>query len=290
MQEGAQHERLPAGEVVRERLGERGGDPRGERAEDRLGVGRDRGDVLDDLERVTQDVAVVVGALLQAAALLQLGDERSEDADLVHPGEGPVGGRERGDAAQLVRQPFPGGAPHGVRVLPRARDRVGRDREPELLGEAGRAEQAHRVVAQRPRAHQAQAAGGQVVEAPVKVDDLIRRVDGHRQRVDRQVPAIEVLGDPGPLERGDVHGHAQVAPLHPPRAEAARQQEAAGAVGPRQLRRGRSGVAVDGQVEIAHGAAEERVAHPAAHGPGAPVEGSERGEQPAHGPVGAHPS
>ena len=173
----------------------------------------------------------------------------------------------------------------------RARAAVpGVDREPELLGQAGRAQQPHRVVPQGVGAHQAQAAAGQVVEAAVEVDDLVRGVQGHGQGVDRQVAALQVLGDLQPLERRDVHRHAQVAALHPPRAEPARQQEADGAVSPGEPGGGGRGVALHRHVEVGHGTAEERVAHPAPHGPGAPVEGPERGEQPAHGPVGAHPS
>ncbi len=83
MQEGAEAERRAARHLVGERLGEQR--PRLGRAlaREAVEVGLDLQRPLQDRQRVTVDVEVVVGALLDAAQRLQLGQDDRRQAQLV---------------------------------------------------------------------------------------------------------------------------------------------------------------------------------------------------------------
>ena len=168
------------------------------------------------------------------------------------------------------------------------------DGEAELLGQPRDPQQAHRVVGERRGPHEAQAAGAQVGEAPVAVDQGGPAVGRHRQRVDRQVAAGEVLVEGAALQRRQVDREGEVAPLHPPGAEGAREAERGRAGRPRQGPRGGPGVAVHRDVEVGDAAAQQGVADAAPHRPRPLAERRQRRDQGAQGGLGrrgpGHPS
>jgi hypothetical protein len=230
---------------------------------------------------------VVVVALVDAAAVLELGHQRAERAEVVEGAQRPVGARQAQEAAELVGQALPGRPPDraGVGARPGRGARV--DGEPQLLGQAGEAQQAHRIVGQRGGPHQPQPARRQVVQPAVPVDRSRLPHHRHGQRVHGEVAPGQVLLQAAALHRGDVHLGAQAPALHAPGAEGARQPEAAGPVLPRERRRRGGRVALERHVDVGHRPPQQGVAHPAAHRPGPLAERGERRHQgrqrlPAH--------
>ena len=89
VQDGREAQRLAAGELVGERLGEQRADVGGDIAREPLEIALDLEQVGEHLERVPVDVEVVVGVLLDPAQALELREHPGRAAELVEQPQAP---------------------------------------------------------------------------------------------------------------------------------------------------------------------------------------------------------
>ena len=195
VQQGGQAQRLAAGEVVGERA-RRAPRARGPRASGRPAPGRRPG-----RRRARRPRACARGRPRGGRGSARgprdsssSGTSAPSAAELVEPAEGPVGVAQPQYPRELVGEPLAGRVPQPRRRLARRGDGAGVDREPELLGEAGQPQQAHRVVGEGGWAAPAAGARARRSSRPPwrSMSRAVAR-GRHRQRVHGQVAAPEVL-------------------------------------------------------------------------------------------------
>jgi hypothetical protein len=260
----------PAGQLVGERLGQQRAHRLGQLGAEHGGrVALERDGLLEHLERVAVDVAVVVGVLPDPAQRGELGQHDAGQPELVHQleaGERAVGGD---DALQLGEHALGRAPPEAGRVVARRASGGRVDREAQVDREPREAQRAQRIGRERGLGHHAQAPGGHVGAPAVGVDQrpALERL-GHG--VDGQVACGEVALERAALQRGEVDLPGVSRADHAPAAERVRQLERSGAGGAGEAPRGGARVALDGQVEVlvARAPAEQPVAHRPADQPG----------------------
>jgi len=227
----------------------------------------------------------VVAALLDALAGRELGQDAGQQASRVEQLEGLPGTFADEHLAELVGDPLDGDdrrpEPAGQRT------HGGRQRlvelETQLGGEAHRAEHPERVVAEgRDRVERRPQEARLEVGQPGSESVLHPAAEIHQQRVDGEVAAAEVLVDAGRLHIGLARVVAvalrprrgeldrTVAPHHLGSAEALEDDRRRAPGEPAEVGgQLRSTAVLDDDVDLPVLAAEEPVAHVAAHGPGA---------------------
>ena len=184
-----------------------------------------------------------------------------------------------------------GACPDAVRVAPARGGRPAVDREAELLGQAGQAQQAHGVVAQGGRRSPG-AAGRPARSArpPWRSMTGARGASGTARALTVRSRRARSSARCRPWSGRDVDlasGRSPPCTRHAPKA--AREAEAACRRGPGQSRAAAArGVAVDRHVEVGHRAADQRVAHAAPHRPGR-RRGARAGRAGARGPEARSP-
>ncbi len=211
-------------------------------------------------------VEVVVGALLDSAQPLDLGQDDGGQAELVEQGEAAqrVGAAEQ--PPQLGQLPLPR-RPRGELGLRAGQRRgLGVDREAEVGGEAGGAQQAQRIVAEARLADDPQPPALEVGEAAEGVDRLAAG-ERHRNGAEGEVARRQVGLDRRAAQRGRVELPGAVAGDRAPGRELGRELECEPALGVGDGLGDALGVAGDGEVEVGHLAAELRVADRAAGDP-----------------------
>jgi len=231
---------------------------------------------------VLEDVVVMVGVLADAAQAVDLGEHYGEGAEGGEPAQRTSrDGRCCGEkGGKLVAEPFAGDA--GQR---RCRATGGAQRgpvrfEPQGGREPRQTEDAQGVVGERRVATQAQPPTGEVGVASEGITERPGHQSraaapptrvGHdlaRHRVDRGVAGGEVGVEALAAQRRDIDVTA--AGKDAERGEALRRCEDGGAEATGEAARERFGGAVDHEVEVAHGATEQVVAHGPADDPRAP--------------------
>ena len=146
------------------------------------------------------------------------------------------------------------------------RGRAGLDLQLEVDREAHRAQRAQRVVGERAGRDHAQPPRLEVGAAAVRVEQLAARERlGHR--VEREVARREVGFDVAVAQRHEVDVPGVAGADDAPRAERARQLEAARRRSRARARARRRRVVADREVEVGRRAAEQPVAHGAADDP-----------------------
>ncbi|HEX8959226.1 MAG TPA: hypothetical protein VF770_05340, partial [Solirubrobacterales bacterium] len=255
MEEGAEAERRAPRHLVGERLGEQR--PRLGRtlAREALEVGLDLQRPLQDRQRVTVDVEVVVGALLDAAQRLQLGQDDRRQPQLVEQLETAQRGRAGDKLAQLGKLSLPRRLGGARRFGAGQGQRAGLDLEVQLGREADGAQQPQRVGREAPPADDAQQPSLEVGEAAVGVERLS---PGERDRdgAEREVARGQVGLDRAAAQRRDVDLPGAVGRRRPPARELGRELEGVAAAGPGDRLRGGGGIAAHGEVEVGDLAAE----------------------------------
>ena len=202
VEQRAEAQRLAAGQLVGERLGEQLPRLLGPLAREALEVGLDLEQPLEHRQRVAVDVEVVVGALLDPAQRLELGQQRRRDPELVDQlqpaervgagdqqpqlGELALAGRLRG-ALGLRPAPRP-------RCRPRSRGRARRRAGRPAAAAAGR----RRSCARRPPAGPARSRSA----SPPKGSSASPPAERHGDRADREVAGGEVGLDAAAPQRG----------------------------------------------------------------------------------------
>ena len=251
----------------------------------------DAADVGQRLERVLEDVEVVVRVLLDAAQAVELGQDDGEGAPARRgrgrPAARVVGGRAAPRARRAARSPLTPASAGAARSAGRRwRPRRARGRSPRAR--RARRSDAQRVVVERRGRAEAQAARGEVVEAAQRVDELAaverpgHRVDGEVARAQVGLDAaLRVAGSGGPAAGAAAAARAAGRRRRARRRRTIRQvpkrvrrgeDGAAEPVGeaarerPRRRRRRRCRRRSDGQTEqlVAQAAADEPARSPAA--------------------------
>ena len=260
MQEGGEAHRAAARELVGQRLGEQGGDVVAQLPP------FERGDRVEHLERVVEHVGVVELVLLHAAQGGELGQHRLRQAVVVHQAQArahAVGGHH---ALELAEHALGRDLVDAGRMTPGRRAGGGVQLELELGDEPDRAQRAQRVLLERLLGHHPHEPGLEVGAAAVGIEQIAARQRlGHR--VDREVARREVGLDVAVAQRDEVDVPAVAGADHAPGPEGAGELEgrAAGGAGDRLRRFAR--VALERDVDVVGGAAEQVVAHRAADQP-----------------------
>ncbi len=212
------------------------------------------------------DVEVVVGILLDAAQRVELGKHDGGHLELVEQREPPQGIGPGDDGAQLGELALARGLRGELAVAAGQLERRGLDLEAEHRGEARGAEYPDRVVRERVVRDRSQPRDAGVAQAVVRVERRAA-VEGQRNRVDGEVAVLEVGLDALAAQRGDVDVPAAVGRLGPPRVEALRERERGASRGLGDAARDLLLLPGDGEVNVDHGPAEQRVAQRAADDP-----------------------
>ena len=165
VQERAEAERLPACELVGERLVE-------DLAQLALDLPLQLDQALQHLERVPVDVLVVVVALLDVVELGQLWEHRVEQPEAIGECEALHGARGQHQPAELREDALAGRLGHARSCRRGQALRLGVGPEAELRGKARKAERAERIVLIRLRADHPEGAGLDVRPAPERVHEL----------------------------------------------------------------------------------------------------------------------
>ena len=285
VEEGAEAQRRAAAHLVGERLGQQRLDLGGALAGEALEVGLDLERVLEHGERVAVDVEVVVGALLDAAQVLQLGQDDGGQLELVEQGEAAqrVGTAEQ--LAQLGQLALAGGL-GGARGARRGRGATVAGSISRPSSAASRAARSSRSgsALEAALADRAQDAALEVGEAAERVERLARRPSGTATAPIVKSRSARSASIPSPRSAVTSTCQPREARGDPPGAELGRELEGVlaelGGDRPRARRR----VAGDGEVEVGDLAAQRRVAHRAADDPdalGSPAERAAPRRRPA---------
>ena len=167
---------------------------------------------------MTVDVEVVVGALLDAAQRIELGQDHRSEAELVEQRHAAQRVRPADQLAQLDQLALTSGlgCPPGFGAGQRDRPRV--DLEGEVGGKPAGAQQAQRVLGEAALPDHAQQATVEVGEPPVRVDRLAAR-KWHRYRADREVAPRQIGLDRLATQRGDVDLPGSVGGRPPARSQ-----------------------------------------------------------------------
>ena len=126
--------------------------------------------VLQHGERVAVDVEMVVGALLDSLQRLQLGQDDSGHAQLVEQGEAAQRVGAADELAQLGELALAGGLAGAAGFGAGKLERAGVDRQVQLRGQAGGAQQAQRVRGEAAFADRAEEAALEVGQAAVGIE------------------------------------------------------------------------------------------------------------------------
>ena len=192
MKDGAEPQRVPAGELVAERLVEQRPHLGRRVAGVAVEVGLDLEQVGQHLERVAVDVQMVVGVLADAAQCLELRQHPCGRAQFVQQREPAQRLRAGEQQPQLGQLTLPRGLRRTRRRVAGEAHRLGIEREPEFGAQPGRAEDPQRVVGEgalgdRPQDPRLEIGGG-----ALRVDDLAAVGELKRDRVDREVALAQV--------------------------------------------------------------------------------------------------
>lgn len=220
------------------------------------------------MEVVVEHVVGVVGARLgDAAPGGDLGEDGVKESEAIEEAEAGAGVGEGEDPSELVADALGSGAGDGRGAGGDLVRGGGVDVEMELGGDTGTAKEAEGVGVEDGGGGHTEAAGGDVVEAAGDVDGG-GAADGDGEGVDGEVAAAEVVVE-GALQLGDIDvaDGAGVEDDAGDGVVAVELDEVAVEGGGEVTGKG-EGIAVDGNVEVVDGAAEERVAHRAADGEG----------------------
>ena len=226
------------------------------------------------LQRVTEDVEVVIRVLLHAAQALHLGKYRGEGAghgEVAKRGRRPLDRKRR---RELVADPLAADSGERRRRRPRRLDRVRLRQEAVAPRETRQAQHAERVLLEGARPAEPEAAGSEVVEPAQRVDQLAA-LQGTSDGVDREVPAAEVGLETRVARRGVGRQAAECRDVDvatgdddAPGPEAfGRGEDGAGQPVGEPAREGLL-VAVDDEVDVVERVPQKLVADAAAHEPG----------------------
>ena len=271
VQQRGEAERLPAREPVGKRLAHQRVERLRQLAEHAFGIVLERQVAAQYLDRVVVNVKVVEVALLDAMQRVKLGQYDGGEAQLVAELQSVDHPLARHDPAQLGEHALGGGVRDQLCGLAGQVSGVGCRLEVELRSQSGQPERTQRIgrisrALYIRAAKHAQCSGLEVRDAALRIVRLAAR-QRHGDRVDREVAAGQIGVDALAVHGGDVTCPLASRIHRAPSAERLRKREHWPADRPRQLASHLLGVAVHHQVEVAHGPAEQRVAHRTADDP-----------------------
>ncbi len=268
VQDGAEAKRRAATEIVGERLVEQHAHLSGSLAGVAVEVALDREQLLEHLDRVIVDVEVVVRVLdhaSQRGELRQHGGRRPELVEQPQAGDRIRPGDQQPQLGELA---LPGRLAGASRRLERQLAGPGRRLEAELGAEPGRAQDPQRVLGEAARRDRPQHARLEVGGATGGINRARGRVaQRNGDRVGGEVALTEIRLDRRAAQTGDVGMPAAVGGERSPGAELGRELEGdtSGALGDASCEAPL--VAVDGEVEVDHRAAADRVTNRATDDP-----------------------
>jgi len=229
-------------------------------------VALDRVHLVQHLEGVVVHVEVMEHVLLHAAELEQLRQHLSGDPVRLHQAQPGPHRRRADDVLELAEDPLGRDALEARRLAPDRRRGCRLDRQVEIDRDPHGAQRPQRVLGQRAGADHPQPAGLEVGAAAV---GIAQRSAGQRlgHRVDGEVACGEVGLDVAVAQDDQVDVPAVLGSDDAPRAERPGELERGAAGLARGRPRGVLRVLGQREIEIRGGAAEQAVAHGAAHDP-----------------------
>ena len=270
VEERAEPDRLPARELVRQRLRQHRAQHGRKLPEHLLQPFLELDLVRQHLDRVAVHVLVVIAALLHVVEVVELREHRSQQPQPVgqrHAGEGAA---RHDQAPQLAEQPLGRGFRHPRGRRARERLGLGVGRELELGCQARQPERPQRVRLVGVRREDSQHTRVQIRPAALRIDHRAAR-HGPRHGVHAEVAAGQVRLDRLPLQGGHVVAAAGVAVERPPGTEPLGQRKHGAAEHARHGTRRGLGIAGHRHVHVGHRPAEQLVANGPAHNPGGRV-------------------
>ena len=194
-------------------------------------------------------VEVVVRTLLHAAEVGQLWQDLAGHAERQHQLEPAERAVAPDDPFELGEDPLRRHRGEGGRKAARNLGSGAVDGQPQLDGEAGKAEGSQRIRRKRRRRDHPQPPGFEVHPAAERIDQLAAG-EGLGDRIDREIALAEVILDRRAAERSEVDLPRVVACDHSPRPESLGQREGGRADPAGERACDRRGVSRDRHIKI----------------------------------------
>jgi hypothetical protein len=217
---------------------------------------------------VGKAIQTVWRRLLHAVEGLQLWQENGKQPQFIELQEiaGCVGIRQQ--AGQFIANPLSRDIPQTRAIAPDKGLCLRRQGESQARGQADRPQSAQGVIADGVSADGTDQSRGEIAQAPMLINDLIRRPRVNRKRIDGEVSIGQVSIERGATELSNIHHEALIALAReqgPARTSHLIQRVVGAPKMVRQPASQQQAVASDGHVEVIERPPQQRIAHAAAY-------------------------